>query len=78
MILSMWSNRSLEDVAASVHHDTPLLLQLSILRDRFRMEAAIRRAEAAGFRALVVTIDQPVLGNRIHYQGRNMDIGAIQ
>ncbi|XP_022091124.1 hydroxyacid oxidase 1-like [Acanthaster planci] len=78
MILSMWSNRTLEDVAASVPPDTPLLHQLSIMHDRFRVEATIRRAEAAGFRALVVTVDEPMLGKRAHYQGREFDVREIR
>lgn len=77
MILSMWSNRTLEDVAASVPPDTPLLLQLTILRDRSRVEAAIRRAEAAGFKALVVTVDEPMLGKRAHYQRREFGMRKI-
>ncbi|XP_022091120.1 hydroxyacid oxidase 1-like [Acanthaster planci] len=77
MILSMWSNRTLEDVAASVPPDTPLLLQLTILRDRSRVEAVIRRAEAAGFKALVVTVDEPMLGKRAHYQRREFGVREI-
>ncbi|XP_038051630.1 hydroxyacid oxidase 1-like isoform X2 [Patiria miniata] len=74
MVLSMFSNKSLEDVAASVHPDTPLLFHLNILRDRSRVEAAIRRAEAAGYKALVVTIDQPMLGNRTYIRRNNKDM----
>ncbi|XP_038051625.1 hydroxyacid oxidase 1-like [Patiria miniata] len=74
MILSMWSNRSLEDVAASVLPDTPLLLQINLIRDESRLEAVIRRAEAAGFKALVVTVDQPVVGNKLHLKGRKKDL----
>ncbi|XP_038051622.1 hydroxyacid oxidase 1-like [Patiria miniata] len=74
MILSMWSNRSLEDVAASVHPDTPLLLQLNMLRDRSRVEAVIKRAEKAGFKALVITSDQPMMGNRIAYSSKKVDL----
>ncbi|XP_038051624.1 hydroxyacid oxidase 1-like [Patiria miniata] len=74
MILSMWSNKSLEDVAASVKPDTPLLLQLNLIRDESgRLEAVIRRAEAAGFKALVVTVDQPVTGKRIHTRRKKID-----
>ncbi|XP_022091121.1 hydroxyacid oxidase 1-like [Acanthaster planci] len=78
MILSMWSNRTLEDVAASVPPDTPLLLQLTILRDRSRVEAAIRRAEAAGFKALVVTVDEPMLGKRNYDNGKEVDLTGIK
>ncbi|XP_038051631.1 hydroxyacid oxidase 1-like [Patiria miniata] len=73
MVLSMWSNKSLEDVAASVHPDTPLLLHLNLLFDRSRMEAVIRRAEAACYKALVVTVDQPTMGNRMHLR-RSIDV----
>ncbi|XP_038051623.1 hydroxyacid oxidase 1-like [Patiria miniata] len=74
MILSMWSNRSLEDVAASVHPDTPLLLQINLIRNEGRLKAVIRRAEAAGFKALVVTVDQPVVGNKLHLKGGKRDL----
>ena len=51
----------LEDVAAS---DATLWWQLYIWRDRDATAGLLRRAEAAGFRALVWTVDVPALGRR--------------
>jgi len=51
----------LEDVAAS---DASLWWQLYIWRDREATADLLRRAEAAGFRALVWTVDVPALGRR--------------
>ena len=59
----MWSNKSLEDVAAAVPRETPLMMQLNWTRDRTMTESVVRRAETAGYRAIVVTADQPIIGN---------------
>ncbi|XP_022103594.1 hydroxyacid oxidase 1-like isoform X2 [Acanthaster planci] len=63
MIHSMWSNKRSEDVASTVQPNTPLFHQLNFLRDRSRMKEVVRKAEVAGYRALVVTVDQPIIGN---------------
>jgi L-lactate dehydrogenase (cytochrome) len=42
----------------------PIWYQLYVWRDRGIVQALIERAKAAGYRALVVTIDTPVLGQR--------------
>lgn len=44
-------------------------LQLYILRDRGLTEDAVAAAEAAGFEAIVLTVDAPVLGLRDHEAG---------
>src|SRR5262245_3055537 len=51
----------LEDVAAS---EAALWWQLYIWRDRAATADLLRRAEGAGFRALVWTVDVPALGRR--------------
>jgi L-lactate dehydrogenase (cytochrome) len=61
-ILSTISGHSLEDVKAS--SSGPVLYQLYLLGGRVAAEGAIERARAAGFSALVVTIDTPVAGMR--------------
>ena len=63
MTLSLCSNASMEDVAAAAP-DGLRWLQLYILSDRELTRRMVRRAEAAGFRALAVTVDQPVIGKR--------------
>ena len=62
MILSTFATTSLEDVMRVA--TSPLWFQLYTYRDRQTTEWLIRRADAAGYRALVVTIDLPILGRR--------------
>jgi 4-hydroxymandelate oxidase len=64
MCLSSLSNHSLEDVAAAAGDDATLLFQLYPYRDRGMTDDVVRRAQAAGFRALVVTVDVAVHGRR--------------
>ena len=42
----------------------PVWFQLYVYRDRGATEALVRRVEAAGCRALVLTVDAPLLGRR--------------
>jgi 4-hydroxymandelate oxidase len=63
MVLSTLSTRSIEDVA-SVRNSTPQWFQLYVHRDRGLTRALVERAYAAGFQALCLTIDVPVLGRR--------------
>lgn len=53
---------SAEDVAAA--GSGPLWYQLYLPPDRDVAEALIRRVQTAGYRALILTIDTPVRGNR--------------
>ncbi|WP_431483482.1 alpha-hydroxy acid oxidase [Pseudomonas solani] len=62
MVVSTQAGISLEDIAEAVQ--TPLWFQLYIQPDRDFTLALVRRAEAAGYRALVVTVDAPVSGLR--------------
>ncbi len=61
-ILSTISGHKLEDVRAGSLG--PVFYQLYLMGGRGAAEAAITRARAAGFNALVVTIDTPVSGIR--------------
>src|SRR5580658_846126 len=61
-ILSTISGHPLEDVKAA--STGPVFYQLYLMGGRGAAEAAIERARAAGFSALVVTIDTPVSGIR--------------
>lgn len=60
--LSSSSCWSLEDVAASC--GGPKWFQLYVLRDRDLTARLVQRARAAGYAALVVTVDVPVAGRR--------------
>lgn len=62
MVLSTMSTVSLEDVAAATK--TPLWFQLYVQPDREFTRELVQRAEKAGYQALVVTVDTPVLGPR--------------
>ncbi len=62
MVLSGLSNTTLEDVAHAA--DGPKWFQLYVYRDRELTRALAQRAEAAGYKALCVTVDAPALGRR--------------
>lgn len=62
MVVSTQASILLEDIA--VHAQAPLWFQLYIQPDRDFTADLIRRAEAAGYRALVLTVDAPVSGLR--------------
>ncbi|KAL2006638.1 hypothetical protein VTN00DRAFT_9306 [Thermoascus crustaceus] len=73
MILSTQSTTSLEDVikAPGVEEgdDCPapeFWFQIYISRNREKSASLIRRAEAAGYKAVALTVDTPILGNRIN------------
>ncbi|GIJ11890.1 alpha-hydroxy acid oxidase [Micromonospora andamanensis] len=61
MVVSMAATRPLEEIAAV---GGPLWFQLYPQSDLGFTSALVRRAEAAGCRALVVTVDSPVFGRR--------------
>ena len=61
-ILSTLSNTAVEQVVAAA--SGPVWFQLYVYRDRSATEALVRRVEAAGCRALVLTVDAPLLGRR--------------
>lgn len=60
-VLSTVSTRSLEEVAEAA---APRWFQLYLHRDRGVTRALVQRAAAAGYAALVVTADMPVIGRR--------------
>ncbi|MGP4097649.1 alpha-hydroxy acid oxidase [Nonomuraea sp. KM90] len=63
MIVSMAATVAIGDVAAAAP-GAELWFQLYVQPDLAFTERLVRRAEAAGCRALVVTVDSPVLGRR--------------
>ena len=62
MMLSSLSNTDVEDVVQAA--SGPIWFQLYVYKDRGATEALVRRAEAAGCAALVLTVDAPLLGCR--------------
>jgi len=61
-VLSTLSTTSVEDVVAAA--SCPVWFQLYVYKDRGATEALVRRVEAAGCKALVLTVDAPLLGRR--------------
>jgi 4-hydroxymandelate oxidase len=62
MVVSSFATVGIEDVAQAAKG--PLWFQLYVQRDRAFTKDLVQRAEAAGCRALVITVDTPVLGPR--------------
>ncbi len=63
LVAGIFASRTLEEIAAAA--DGPLWLQLYWLRRRDVLAALIERAEAAGYLALVLTVDAPRIGRRL-------------
>ena len=73
MVLSTLSTKSIEEVAiasdqsklaANSTRKNPLWFQLYVHRDRSLTKSLVERAYAAGFQALCLTVDAPMLGQR--------------
>jgi isopentenyl diphosphate isomerase/L-lactate dehydrogenase-like FMN-dependent dehydrogenase len=63
VVISTFAGCSVEELAAD--GVVPLWLQIYCMRDRSMTRRLIERAEAAGFEALVLTVDTPHLGRRL-------------
>jgi 4-hydroxymandelate oxidase len=61
-VMSTLSNTRMEDVAQG--RTVPQWFQLYVYKDRGVTRSLVQRAEAAGFSALELTVDAPVLGQR--------------
>ncbi|KAJ5112350.1 hypothetical protein N7532_000395 [Penicillium argentinense] len=70
MGLSSYSNYSLEDVAAQ-GQGNPYVMQMCVLKDRSLTIQLLERAEKAGYKALFLSVDVPVLGKRINEYRNN-------
>ena len=62
MVLSCFSGTSMEDVAAVAK--SPLWFQLYVQTNHGFSRELVQRAEAAGYRALCLTVDTPITGAR--------------
>ena len=63
MCLSSLSNTQMEDVADAIG-ECRRWFQLYVFRDRGVTRDLLARAEASGYRAIVLTVDAPILGRR--------------
>lgn len=70
VVLSSNATTTLEDVAQALSGRGPgspaPWFQLYFLKSRDLTGGLVKRAEAAGYEALVLTVDTPILGNRLH------------
>ncbi|KAJ4351957.1 uncharacterized protein N0V89_007302 [Didymosphaeria variabile] len=64
MGLSSFSTTSLEDVKGALGEEHPGLLQLYLFEDREESKDLIARAKKAGYKAVALTVDTPMLGRR--------------
>lgn len=64
MGLSSFSTTSLEEVKDALGPDHPGALQLYLFEERAKSRALIRRAKQAGYKAVMLTVDTPLLGRR--------------
>ncbi len=62
LVASTSSSRSIEEIAAAAA--SPVWFQLYLFRDRGRSAQMVRRAQAAGCRAIVLTVDAPRWGRK--------------
>jgi 4-hydroxymandelate oxidase len=63
MVVSTLATTSLEEVAEST--PAPKWFQLYVHKDRAFTQSLVERAEAAGYEAIVLTVDTPLLGRRL-------------
>jgi len=64
MGLSSFATTTLEDVAAASEGQIPHVLQLYLFEERKHSEKLIARAKKAGYKAVFLTVDTPMLGRR--------------
>jgi isopentenyl diphosphate isomerase/L-lactate dehydrogenase-like FMN-dependent dehydrogenase len=72
MIASTKSTRSLEEISQVAAG--PLWFQLYVYQSLAIAAGLVRRAEAAGYRAIVLTVDVPVLGRRERSKRHNLPL----
>jgi 4-hydroxymandelate oxidase len=73
MILSTFATSLVEDVVAAAA-PAHVWFQLYVFKDRGATKALVQRAAAAGCKALVVTVDAPLLGRRERPGGTHIEL----
>ena len=79
MVFSTQASAPLDEIAATVLPEPgrgPLWFQLYLQPDREFTRELVKRAEAAGFEALVLTVDAPVQGSRDSERRANFQLPA--
>ena len=75
MVVSSFSNTSLEDVTAVAK--SPLWFQLYAQTDHGFTRELVQRAEASGYRALCLTVDSPISGARNREKRADVKLGPL-
>ncbi|KAI8665216.1 FMN hydroxy acid dehydrogenase domain-containing protein [Fusarium sp. Ph1] len=73
MALSSYSSMNLEDVVAE-GQGNPYMIHICFYKDRRKTLEITKRAEAAGFKAVLVSVDIPVLGIRPNEHRNNWGV----
>ncbi|EMR62984.1 putative fmn-dependent dehydrogenase family protein [Eutypa lata UCREL1] len=73
MGLSSYATESMENVAAQ-GLGNPYVMQLCVLRDRQTTLQIVQRAEAAGYKAIFLSVDTPLLGRRLNEYRNNFTL----
>ncbi|KAH8895673.1 (S)-2-hydroxy-acid oxidase [Thozetella sp. PMI_491] len=73
MGLSSYATESLENVAAQ-GLGNPYVMQLCVLRDRQITIQMLQRAEKAGYKAIFLSVDTPLLGRRLNEYRNNFTL----
>jgi 4-hydroxymandelate oxidase len=62
MLVSTWADKPIEEIAKAATQ--PLWFAAYVMKERERTKDLVQRAEAAGFEAMCILIDTPVIGAR--------------
>lgn len=73
MCLSSYSNTALEEVILQ-GAGNPYMMQMCIVKDRKVTLQLVNRAKAAGYKAIFVSVDTPVLGRRLNEMRNNFTL----
>ncbi|KAF2722720.1 FMN-dependent dehydrogenase [Polychaeton citri CBS 116435] len=73
MGLSSWATQSVEDVTAE-GMGNPYAMQVSLLKDTEITQTVCRRAEKSGCKAILLTVDAPILGRRFNESRNKFDL----
>ncbi|KFM64401.1 Hydroxyacid oxidase 1, partial [Stegodyphus mimosarum] len=72
--LSTVASTSIEELSKNRQYTSPLWMQIYVLKDRSVTEKMIKKAEAHGFKALVLTVDTPVTGLQLRLWRKGLTI----
>lgn len=73
MCLSSYSNTALEEVILQ-GTENPYMMQMCIVKDRSVTLQLMKRARAAGYKAIFISVDTPVLGRRLNEMRNNFTL----